>query len=155
MQWKVQRVVSGGQAGVDRAALDTAIEMGVQHGGWCPQGRTAEDGPLAACYHLRETGSAGYRQRTRMNVIDSDGTLVLNEGELCGGTALTVRLAARLGKPHLVLRIEAPDVGSIAEEARQWLHANSIATLNVAGPRESTRPGIYARARAVLEQVLA
>jgi hypothetical protein len=81
----LQRIVSGGQAGVDRAALDWAIARGIPHGGWCPAGRIAEDGMIPERYQLRETASPGYRERTRRNVEDSDGTLILNLGELDAG----------------------------------------------------------------------
>ena len=89
----LRTIVSGGQTGVDRAALDVAIALGFAHGGWCPAGRLAEDGPIAARYALRETTSAAYDVRTERNVLDSDGTLVLASGEPRGGSALTCRLA--------------------------------------------------------------
>lgn len=89
--WLIAKVISGGQTGADRAALDWACENGVPHGGWCPKGRMAADGPLAPHYQLCETDSAGYRQRTKLNVRDSDATLVLNTGTLDGGTLQTVR----------------------------------------------------------------
>src|SRR5919108_3104860 len=96
-------VVSGGQTGVDRAALDAAAEVGLRTGGWCPRGRRAEDGALAALYTLRETPSRGYAQRTEWNVRDSDATLVLCRGAPRGGTALTLRVAKRCGRPVLVV----------------------------------------------------
>jgi hypothetical protein len=149
---RVSRIVSGGQTGADRAALDWAIRNGVPHGGWCPRGRKAEDGALDAKYLLQETKSANYGPRTRQNVIDSDGTLVVNLGTLDGGTLKTVQLAKKIGKPHLVLQL---DSGVGEEEARQlldWLRRESIATLNVAGPRESKRPGIYSLVNELLER---
>ena len=100
------QIISGGQSGVDRAALDAAREMGVPVGGWCPKGRRAEDGAIAACYPLDETPSDQYAQRTEWNIRDSDGTLVLTFGPPTGGTALTVRLADRLGKRCLVLDLK-------------------------------------------------
>ena len=147
----VSRIVSGGQTGADLAALDWAIANGVPHGGWCPRGRKNEDGPLHAKYLLKETQSPHYGERTRQNVIDSDGTLVVNMGPLNGGTLKTVQLAKKLEKRHLVLQL---DYGVRDEEAQQlqdWLRRNSIATLNVAGPRESKRPGIYDRVLKLLE----
>ena len=95
----IQRIVSGGQTGVDRAALDVARELGVPSGGWCPKGRTAEDGVLAACYKMKETPTADYPLRTEWNVRDSDATLVLTRGEPTEGTAFTIELARRLRKP--------------------------------------------------------
>lgn len=146
------RIVSGGQTGVDRGALDAAIAAGVPHGGWCPRGRLAEDGPIAAHYALRETRSSKYHIRTRCNVLDSDATLILGRGPLTGGTQLTYRLAERHGKPCLVLDLlDAPDPARV----RQWIASHRIAVLNVAGPRESTQPGIAAEARSFLLRVLA
>ena len=89
--WLIEKIVSGGQTGVDRAALDWALQRGVAHGGWCPKGRLAADGPLPERYLLRETDSMGYRQRTKLNVRDSDATLIFNTGVLDGGTLQTVR----------------------------------------------------------------
>src|SRR5689334_2591777 len=128
-------IVSGGQTGVDRAALDVAITLGFAHGGWCPAGRLAEDGPIAARYALRETTSAAYDVRTERNVLDSDGTLVLASGEPRGGSALTCRLACGHGKPLLVVDLAAPPP---AATVRAWLDRHAIATLNVAGPRASS-----------------
>src|SRR5207247_1854205 len=99
----ITRIVSGGQTGVDRAALDVALELGVPCGGWCPQGRRAEDGRIDERYPLRETPWDGYPQRTEWNVRDTDGTLVLTLGKPDRGTALTVRLERSKKKPCLVI----------------------------------------------------
>jgi len=147
----VEKVVSGGQSGADRAALDAALAAGLPCGGWCPRGRHAEDGRIADRYPLAETPSEDTAQRTEWNVRDSDGTLVLNEGELSGGTALTVRFAQSLGKPYLV--VDPADPGGVGR-ARSWIHGNGIRILNVAGPRESKRPGIGADALAFLRSLL-
>jgi hypothetical protein len=143
-------IVSGGQTGVDRAALDAAIELGLDHGGWCPRGRRAEDGAIDPTYRLRETRSAKYHVRTRRNVLDSDGTLIISCGELSGGTELTLRVARRYGKPAFVVELPEADV----EEIRRWLAEHRIQILNVAGPRESTSPGVYRFARSLLRAVL-
>ena len=144
-------IVSGGQTGVDRAALDTALALGLPCGGWCPRGRRAEDGPLSARYPLRETPSSSYPERTEWNVRDSDGTLVLHPGRLRGGTALTVRLARRQGRPAMAVDLSAaPRVPAVQE----WIARERIRKLNVAGPRESEHPGIYAQAAAFLREVL-
>ncbi|MCO6454442.1 MAG: putative molybdenum carrier protein [Pirellulaceae bacterium] len=147
----VERLVSGGQTGVDRAALDVALRLGLDHGGWCPRGRLAEDGSIPAHYRLRETRSRQYRVRTERNVMDSDGTLILYRGTLKGGTLLTRRLAGQYGKPCLVV-----DLGraASADDVVAWLVEARIRTLNVAGPRESTSPGIFAAAEAFLLEVL-
>ncbi|MCI0460311.1 MAG: putative molybdenum carrier protein [Gemmataceae bacterium] len=147
----LSKIVSGGQTGVDRAALDVALERGILCGGWCPLGRRAEDGPLPERYPLTEASSPEYPQRTAMNVRDSDGTLILTRGTPDRGTALTLRLAERYRKPCLSLDLaETPDPGQV----RAWVEANGVKVLNVAGPRESARPGIYEQARAFLSAVL-
>jgi hypothetical protein len=147
------RIVSGGQTGVDRAALDAARRLRIPAGGWCPRGRLAEDGPIPRRYRLVQTPSADYAQRTAWNVRDSDGTLVLNRGALEGGTLLTVRLAReRYAKPVHLVRLER---GLDVRRFRAWLARRRIRTLNVAGPRESKRPGIYAQAKRALLRLLA
>ena len=147
----LKRIVSGGQTGVDRAALDVAIECGLEHGGWCPQGRLAEDGFIPARYRLQETISADYPPRTEQNVLDSDGTLILYIKRLYGGTQLTYALAERHGKPCLLVDLSSP---LQAGEVRQWLCHQAIRALNVAGPRESTSPGIGQLAAEYLQAVL-
>ena len=145
------KIVSGGQTGVDRAALDVALALGVPCGGWCPQGRRAEDGRLDDRYPLQETPWHGYPQRTEWNVRDSDGTLILTCGEADRGTALTVELAQRKKKPCLVVDVGvAVDLDMI----RAWAEENGVGVLNVAGPRESSSPGIHDRAAEVLRRLL-
>lgn len=136
-------IVSGGQTGSDRAGLDFAIAHGLPHGGWCPSGRRAEDGPLDKRYQMRETEGEGYRQRTKRNVADSDATLIFNIGELSDGSLATLRLAERAGKPVWVVALDGARLTAEAERVRDWLAANRVAVLNIAGPRESKRPGIY------------
>ncbi len=145
-----KRIVSGGQTGVDRAALDFAMDNGYEHGGWAPEGRMAEDGVLDAKYQLMELAQGGYRQRTRRNVSDSDGTLILNHGELSGGTLATRKFAQQLAKPFLVIQLDETGARPSPSDAAQWLAINAIRTLNVAGPRESKCPGIYLSAYAFL-----
>ena len=146
-----RRIVSGGQTGVDRAALDVAIALGIPHGGWCPRGRRAEDGTVPARYALVEHAAADYAARTEANVADSDATLIVARGALSGGTALTRDVARRLGKPCLVIDLGArPDAAAV----REWIATHDVGVLNVAGPRESQRPGIGDDARAFLRDVL-
>jgi Circularly permutated YpsA SLOG family len=145
-----QRIISGGQTGVDRAALDVAIAMGIGHGGWCPAGRVAEDGSVPSRYELTETDSSEYPVRTEQNVIDSDATLILYEHRLKGGTLLTQKICKRLDKPFLVVRIDRDDPA----DTQGWLWKIQPQTLNVAGPRESSSPGIFHRSMAFLLKVL-
>ncbi len=145
------KIVSGGQTGVDRGALDAAIDLGIAHGGWCPRGRLAEDGRIPDRYELVQTDSSAYAVRTERSVIDSDATLILCRGPLSGGTELTLRLAVRHGRPHMVVDLEAP---CPAEAVRRWLASEQTEVLNVAGPRESQNPGMAARAAEFLTSVL-
>jgi predicted Rossmann fold nucleotide-binding protein DprA/Smf involved in DNA uptake len=150
----ISKIVSGGQTGADRAALDFAIENGIPHGGWCPKGRKASDGVLDSRYLLTETPSAGYSQRTHWNVRDSDGTLVVNMGELSGGTLLTTKVTAKARKPCLVVQAVASDAEQVVGQIRSWVDQENIRTLNVAGPREEKAPGIYAVTKALLSTLL-
>jgi hypothetical protein len=146
----VRKIVSGGQAGVDRAALDAALALGIPCGGWCPKGRRAEDGVIPDRYPLIETETKDYRERTRRNVRDSDGTLILSCGPLSGGTALTRRLAEKMGKPCLVVDLaQRPR----ADDVRAWVASSNLRTLNVAGPRASGQSGIHAQARTFLRRI--
>jgi hypothetical protein len=147
-----RRIVSGGQTGVDRAALDVALERNIEHGGWCPLGRRAEDGRIPERYRLRETYSRDYGVRTLQNVLDSDATLILHRGPLRGGTRLTAELARQHGKP--VMTVDLGDGSKRISTVRQWLTGNCIATLNIAGPRESQAAGITAQAADFLRRLL-
>ncbi|MET0081382.1 MAG: putative molybdenum carrier protein [Sedimenticola sp.] len=147
----VEKVVSGGQTGVDRAALDVALELGIPCGGWCPRGRRALDGVLPARYPLQETPSKAYNVRTEWNVRDTDATLILNEGALEGGTAVTKVYAEQHGRPCLVIALDQPrDMDAVDA----WLTENRVEVLNVAGPREEKCPGIHARASEFLRALL-
>jgi hypothetical protein len=144
-------IVSGGQTGVDRAALDAAMELGIETGGWCPRGRRAMDGRIDARYPLRETPSRAYSQRTEWNVRDSDATLILCRGSMSGGTRLTAEIAARYGRPLLVLDLES---GPVSTEATEWIGTHGTGVLNVAGPREEGAPGIQVQALELLLRLL-
>ncbi len=136
------KIVSGGQTGADRAALNWAMTHGVPHGGWCPQGRKAEDGTIAPGYRLTETPSDSYVQRTEWNVRDSDGTVILSLSRtLTGGSRRTAELAQQHGKPWLHLSKDA-NTGNAGERLRRFVQEHYIRVLNVAGPRASTEPDI-------------
>ncbi|MGQ9898091.1 MAG: putative molybdenum carrier protein [Acidobacteriota bacterium] len=144
-------IVSGGQTGVDRAALDVARHIGLECAGWCPRGRWAEDGPLALDYPLLETPDANPAQRTEWNVRDSDATLILLEDELSGGTRLTLDCVVRWRKPCALVLLQLPEAAPIV---MTWIEQWHPTRLNIAGPRESEHPGIYARSYQLLTHVL-
>jgi hypothetical protein len=147
----LSKIVSGGQTGADRAALDWAIRRGLPHGGWCPKGRKAEDGVIDRRYNLVETTSEDYSQRTEWNVRDSDGTAVFSlRRELRGGSLLTVELAGHYNKPVIHLRQEDERTNH-ARELRSFIEELGISVLNIAGPRASEEPGIYQFVSSVLD----
>ncbi|RMH62085.1 MAG: hypothetical protein D6678_01795 [Zetaproteobacteria bacterium] len=150
---RLHTIVSGGQTGVDRAALDAALATGLAIGGWCPRGRKALDGIIPEKYPLKETPSSAYAQRTQWNVRDSDGTLILCDHAPTGGTALTIRHCIQLSKPHLILQLPTRRQATEADNTPQflnWLHRHHIGVLNVAGPRENVTGNIYPRAYQML-----
>lgn len=148
-----RRIISGGQTGVDRAALDVALALGIPCGGWCPKGRWAEDGPIDPRYPLRETSGSDPGERTRRNVAEADATLILASQPLAGGTAVTHDCAEKLGKVLLVIEPCAADAARAAVAG--WLAKHVPQVLNVAGPRESESPGIYRESKAFLTKLWA
>lgn len=148
---QIKKIVSGAQTGADRAALDFALEYGIEHGGWVPEGRMAEDGPVPPRYLVRELPGGGYVQRTEKNVEDSDGTLIISRGDLTGGSLLTLQMAEKHAKPCLHVNLGHVVVFDAAIDVYEWLAAHRIEILNVAGPRASKDPGIYDVTRNILE----
>jgi hypothetical protein len=151
---RLVRIVSGGQTGADRGGLDAAIALGIEHGGWCPRGRKAEDGTIPERYALMDVAASDYSVRTRRNVEDSDGTVVFTRGYPSGGSALTIQHAHKRGKPVLHVDLGAKDQRNAAMLLRAWLVENETAVLNVAGSRESKAPGIGDEVRRVLLRAL-
>ena len=161
------RIVSGGQTGVDRAGLDAAMFLAIPHGGWCPRGRRAEDGAIPLRYHLQEMPQRDYAVRTEQNVVDSDGTLILYRDRLSGGTELTFRLTKKHRRPCLCvdlnqLEVDDGDFEKSKDESNmlsanllRYLEESNIQVLNIAGPRESTSPGIAQQAERFLVLALA
>jgi|SRR3990167_8561670 len=140
----LEKIISGGQTGVDRAALDVSIKMGIVHGGWCPRGRAAEDGIIAEHYNLIETNSGDPSERTKLNIQDSDGTLILVTSipvKVNDGTILTIHEVKEKRKLHLIIDLSKNE--NVDEKIANWIKENNIQILNIAGPRESQCPGIY------------
>lgn len=151
LKMALKKIISGGQTGVDRGALDAAIALGIEHGGWCPRGRQAEDGRIPDRYRLEETDSPDYPARTERNVLESDATLILYRGQLSGGTLLTLRLAEDHQRPCLAVNLDSPVPPA---EIRKWLKEHRAEVLNVAGPRESQSLGIGDSAREFMLNLL-
>lgn len=150
--YTLERVISGGQSGADRAGLDAALAWGIPVGGRCPAGRRAEDGVIPEKYPLMETRSREYGVRTRLNVRSADATLVLNLGELTGGTQLTVIYALKRGKPCLVVQLDDRQHAT-PEAVAQCLRLQNVRVLNIAGPREGKAPGIYRASLSFLDRL--
>jgi|SRR5688572_24906022 hypothetical protein len=148
------RIVSGGQTGVDRGALEAALDAGFSCGGWCPQGRMAEDGAIAERFPLAELAGAGYEERTLQNVLDSDGTLILYSGTLEGGTRQTMLRCQARRKPCKLVDTARLSAEDAAREVAAFVESNGISVLNVAGPRASKWPGARDYAYATVIQLL-
>ena len=149
---KISKIISGGQTGVDQAALDTAISLGLEHGGFCPKGRVAEDGIIPVEYKMDEMDTEEYSTRTMKNVQCSDGTFILHQGEITGGTALTDEFCKIKKKPLLIINI-LDEFKKIRVNFNTWLETNIITILNIAGPRESEGQ-IYKKAKDLLIRLL-
>ena len=149
----VRKIISGGQTGVDRGALLAAIELGIEHGGSCPRGRLAEDGTIDARFQLTPTDSAAYHVRTEKNVVESSGTLIVHRGPLVGGTALTEKFALRHQRPCQLIDLSQPQPPVRVETIRSWLRKHRIEVLNIAGPRESSQPGIQEETRQLVHDI--
>jgi hypothetical protein len=147
----IEKILSGGQTGVDRAALDVALELGIACGGWCPAGRHADDGPIPARYPLQETADMDHTVRTENNVRDSDGTLMFYRGKLQGGSAYAVLMAQKLKRPVLAIDVAAPPPPA---EVVAWLARHGVRRVHIGGQREVTSPGIYAQAGGLIGNIL-
>jgi len=151
----VRKIVSGGQTGADRAALDVAMECGLEIGGWIPKGRLAEDGPISLHYGgLVETESSDPAVRTSLNVRDSDATLIVSHGPLHGGSLLTLEEARKLGRSVLHIDLSLTPQVSATTQLSEWLRAVDASILNVAGPRGSEDASICGSVSELLRAVL-
>jgi hypothetical protein len=149
----ISKIISGGQTGADRAALDAAMNVGLPHGGWIPKGRLTEEGPLPKKYNLKEMPSSSYIKRTEQNVIDSDGTLILSHGKLTGGSLLTQEFAENQKKPCLHIDLSKKLVYGAAVKTIDWVQDHGIEVLNVAGPRATKDHEIYEKVLMIIELV--
>lgn len=150
----LKKIISGGQTGADQAALDTAIKFNIDHGGWIPKGRKTEAGPLPEKYRLKEMESDDYRDRTRQNIIDSHGTVIISRAELTGGSKLTQSFAKVAGRPNCFINLSYIEEYEAASMLQSFITENQIKILNVAGPRLSGQPWIYNDVKTVLEVML-
>jgi len=146
------KIVSGGQTGVDRAGLDAALESGIECGGWCPEGREAEDGVIPDKYPIKVLPGAGYRQRTKKNVLDADGTIIIYFGSPKGGTELTITFCIKEHKPYVLIDAEEISIDRAAQKILEFTKDKNI--LNIAGPRAGGEPRAYDYAKSVMMLVL-
>jgi len=150
----LSKIVTGGQTGVDRGALDAALEAGFPCGGWAPEGRTAEDGPIHERYPLQVLAGAGYEERTLKNVLDSDGTAILYIGTLEGGTRQTMVHCVEHGKPFELVDASRAGPRDAAAKLAAFIERHRLAVLNIAGPRASKWPEAYQYAHSTLRHLL-
>ena len=148
----ITKIISGGQTGADRAALDFAIKNNIPHGGWVPEGRKTEEGRLPDRYQLQEMPTDDYSKRTEKNILDSDGTLIVSHGFLTGGSALTREFSNKHNKPWIHLDMNVISIDTAAESLRSWIIRSEIKVLNVAGSRGSKDPEIYQATTDLLEK---
>ena len=150
----IRKIISGGQTGADRAALDTAIKFNMEHGGWVPAGRKAEDGVIPPVYHMDEMPTDECAQRTEQNIRDAQATVIIARGPLEGGTLLTRELALTLKKPLCYIDLDDMDEFEAAVMLQDFLIQYSVRVLNVAGPRAGQDPGIYWSVKGILETII-
>jgi hypothetical protein len=150
----LSRIVSGGQTGIDRGALDAALEAGFPCGGWAPEGRIAEDGPMHERYPMRELAGAGYEERTLQNVLDSDGTAILYTGTLEGGTRQTMVYCVEHGKPFELVDASRAGPRDAAVKLAAFIERHRLSVLNIAGPRASKWPEAWHYAHSTVRHLL-
>jgi hypothetical protein len=149
----IEKIISGGQTGADQGALDAAIKLGIPHGGWIPKGRLTENGPLSKKYHLIEMPTESYPERTKKNIRESDGTLILSHGRLTGGSEYTRKWTLKYGKPMLHIDLNNMQAPYATAKIYNWTSDHDIKVLNVAGPRASKDTKIYDATIYILEDV--
>ena len=149
----IKKIISGGQTGADRAALDVALLFNIAHGGWIPKGRKTEDGTLPDKYQLQEMLTTSYPTQSEKNVLEADGTLIISHGKLAGGSADTRKTAMKHGKPWFHADLNRLPTFQAAMIIEDWISKNEIEALNITGPRASKDPSIYGLATVILELV--
>ena len=150
----VRKIISGGQTGADRAALDFALENNFETGGWIPKNRLAEDGRIPENYpNLRETETENPAERTELNVQDSDATMIFSHGDLKGGSKLTLEMCDKHAKPCLHVNFEKNDFAQAVKKAQQFIIFSNCQTLNIAGARTSEDVRIYEKTKDFLNQL--
>jgi hypothetical protein len=147
----IKKIISGGQTGADRAALDVAIKLGIPHGGWVPKGRITEEEPLPEEYQMQEMTTASYPKRTEKNVLDSDGTLIISRGKPTGGSDYTREMTLKHKKQLLHVDLNQTTSFDAASLVNSWIKLRQIKILNVAGPRASKDPNVYVDVFRILE----
>jgi hypothetical protein len=152
--FEIRKIISGGQTGADRAALDFAIDNEIPYGGWLPKGRKTEDGTLSEKYHLQEMPTGNYSQRTLQNVLDSDGTVIVSHGFLTGGSALTREFAIQHKKHWIHIDMNELSLNEAAVRLSSWLTERQIKVLNVAGPKAGKDPQIYEAVLCLLQKTM-
>jgi hypothetical protein len=154
MDIQIEKIISGGQTGADRAALDISMAFGIPHGGWIPKGRKTEDGRLPDRYRMKEVLSISYAQSSQMNVLDSDGTLIVSHGRLTGVPASTQELSKKHRRPCLHIDLEEIAYDKATDIVCSWIEIRGIHTLNVAGPRATRDPNIYEATKELLKRII-
>jgi hypothetical protein len=153
----IRKIISGGQTGADQGGLDFALDHGIEAGGWCPKGRLCEKGIIPARYPVAEVVEDDYNLRTKLNVRDSDGTLIIiRDGFMEEGTHLTIEYCKELSKPQFLVDLKgmSGQLESVYSAITGWIDKNQVSVLNVAGNRESKSPGIQEGTAELLYQVL-
>ena len=150
----IKKIISGGQTGVDQAALDAAIDCGISYGGWLPAGRKTENGPLPQRYVMEEMETASYPERTRKNVVSADATLIISHGPLIGGSALTAHIAKEMNLPYFHLDLDEFNSRADLQKMVKWLQVIRPDILNVAGPRASSDSRIYQESYDIIVELL-
>ena len=150
----LKKIISGGQTGVDRGALDAALKHGIDCGGWCPEGREAEDGVIPEKYPLVEVPGGSYKHRTLQNIMGSDGTVIIYFGDLEGGTEETTFYCMKKGMPYKLIDLKEVDLERAKKLVAEFIEAREIETLNVAGPRASRVEKAYDYTFGLLDTLL-